>query len=112
MSTSKDTLTYFLECLRNIPDVHAKAMFGEYGIYSWEKMFALACDGVLFLKTTPETIHLFEDTDTKAYPWSKHTAPVNPEWLEDSEKLTEVGKLTLEHTPMPKPKQWKTPKSS
>ena len=53
-------------------------------------MFALACDGVLFLKTTPETIHLFEDTDAKAYPGSKNTAQVNPEWLEDSEKLCKV----------------------
>lgn len=34
MSTSKSTLDYFLELLSDIPDLHAKAMFGEYGIYS------------------------------------------------------------------------------
>lgn len=34
MATSKSTLDYFLELLSDIPDLHAKAMFGEYGIYS------------------------------------------------------------------------------
>jgi hypothetical protein len=41
-------------------------------------------------------IHLFEDQVTKAYPWSKNTAPVNIDWLEDREKLAEVVALTLE----------------
>ena len=83
-------------------------MFGEYGIYSSEKMFALACDNTLFLKTFPETIEYFEDTETKAYPGSKNTAPANPEWLEGKrEKLIEVVKLTLSLTSLPKAKKKK-----
>ena len=70
-------------------------------------MFALACDGTLFLKTTPETIHLFEDTETKAYPGSRNTAPANPEWLEDREKMAEIVTFTLEKLPPPKPKKKK-----
>ena len=66
MATSSDTLTFFLECMEGIPNLRAKAMFWEYGIYSGDLMFALACDDTLFLKTYPETIHLFEDTHTKA----------------------------------------------
>ena len=34
MATDKSTLNYFLELLSGVPDLHAKAMFGEYGIYS------------------------------------------------------------------------------
>ena len=34
MPTSKSTLDYFLECLEGIGEIHAKAMFGEYGIYA------------------------------------------------------------------------------
>lgn len=68
-------------------------------------MFALACDGILFFKTFPETLNLFEDTTTKAYPGSKNTAPANPDWLEQSDELVRVARLTLELTPLPKPKK-------
>jgi len=68
MATSPDTLHYFLDCLSEIPDLHTKKMFGEYGIYSGDRMFALACDNILFFKTFPQTVEFFEDTTTKAYP--------------------------------------------
>ena len=70
-------------------------------------MFALACDNTLFFKTFPETIEYFEDTETKAYPGSKNTAPANPEWLENREELLRVVHLTLSLTPPPKPKNRK-----
>lgn len=107
MSTTKDTLAYFLEWLEWIPDLHGKAMFGEYGIYSWDRLFALACNNTLFLKTFPETIEYFEDTKTKAYPGNKNTAQVNPEWLENTEELIHIVKLTLTLTLPPKPKKRK-----
>lgn len=105
MSTSKDTISYFLELLSDIPDLHARAMFGEYGIYSWDRMFALACDNQLFFKTFPETVNLFDDTTTKAYPGSKNTAPANANWLEMLDELIHVARLTLELTPPPKAKK-------
>jgi TfoX/Sxy family transcriptional regulator of competence genes len=107
MSTSPSTLNYLEECLSLIPDLHSKAMFWEYGIYSWEKMFALVCNGTLFFKTYPETIHLFEDTETKAYPGSKNTAPANADWLEHPEELAEIAKITLKYTPIAKAKKKK-----
>jgi TfoX/Sxy family transcriptional regulator of competence genes len=107
MPTSSSTLTYLEECLSLVPDLHSKAMFWEYGIYSGEKMFALVCDNTLFFKTYPETIHLFEDKETKAYPGSRNTAPANPDWLEHPEELAEVARLTLEHTPITKAKKRK-----
>ncbi len=109
MSTSNSTLTYFLECLEWIPGLRAKAMFGEFGIYSGEKMFALACDNTLFLKTFPETVHYFSDTTTKAYPGSKNTAPANPEWLEsERDMLIKVARETIKLTPTPRPKKKKS----
>lgn len=117
MSTSKTQLDYFLECLHWIPDLYAKAMFGEYGIYGsspHEKggqrgvMFALVCDNTLFFKTLPETVGYFSDTTTKAYPGSRNTAPANPEWLEsERDELVRIAKLTISLTPPPKAKKWK-----
>ena len=67
-------------------------------------MFALACDGMLFFKTFPETIHEFSDTETKAYPGSRNTAPANPEWLESRKKLINIAEKTLALTPIKKKK--------
>ena len=105
MATSKDTLLFFLECLEWIPELRAKAMFWEYGIYSWDRMFALVCDDTLFLKTFPETIWFFEDQETKAYDGSRNTAQVNAEWLEERDELSRIVRLTLEKIPHPKPKK-------
>lgn len=107
MATNKNTLSYFLELLSDIPDLHAKAMFGEYGIYSWDRMFALACDNTLFFKTFPETQSHFEDTETKAYPGSRNTAPANADWLEDREALTNIAITTIQLTPPKKPQKRK-----
>ena len=68
-------------------------------------MFALACDNVLFFKTSPETLHYFTDKETRAYPWSRNTAPANPEWLE-SEK-TELRRVAKEIISMVKPSKSK-----
>lgn len=107
MTTSKDTLIYLGECLTLVPDVSFKSMMGEYCVYSAWRIFGLVCDNTLFLKTTPETLELFEDRETKAYPWSKNTAPINAEWLEDKEELARMVKLTLEKLPPAKPKKKK-----
>lgn len=107
MSTSKESLEFFLECLSFLPNISAKKMFWEYWIYNGEQMFALACDNTLFLKTTPETMHFFNDIETRAYPGSKNTAPVNPEWLENKLKLAEIVKVTLKYIPPSKLKKRK-----
>lgn len=67
-------------------------------------MFALACDDTLFLKTFPETVNLFEDTKTKAYPGSKNTAQVNADWLENREELLKIVKTTISLAPIKKQK--------
>jgi TfoX/Sxy family transcriptional regulator of competence genes len=102
MSTSKSTLEHLTDCLSLVPEVTWKPMMWEYCVYSEWRIFGLVCDGTLFLKTTPETIGLFEDRETRAYPGSKNTAQVNAEWLEDREELARVVKITLECTRVPK----------
>ena len=107
MSTSKSTLEHLTDCLSLVPEVTFKSMMWEYCVYSQWRIFGLVCDGTLFLKTTPETIEMFEDRETRAYPGSKNTAQVNAEWLEDREELARVVKLTLDALPIAKPKKKK-----
>ncbi len=107
MSTSKPTLEHLTDCLALVPEVTWKPMMGEYCVYSEWRIFGLVCDNTLFLKTTPETIRLFEDQETRAYPGSKNTAQVNAEWLEDREELARIVKITLENLPIAKSKKKK-----
>jgi len=105
MATSKETIEFLRDALALVPEVSFRPMMGEYCVYSAGRVFGLVCDDALFLKTFPETLSLFRDKDTRAYPGSKNTCQVNAEWLEDREKMAEVVFLTLAHTPAPKPKR-------
>lgn len=97
MANNQDFIEFCLENLSFVQDLRARKMFGEYGIFSGKYMFAIIADNILFLKIFPETIGYFSDTTTKAYPGSKNTAPVNPEWLEEnSEELEKIVMITIE----------------
>jgi len=95
MSTTKETLEFLADALGRVPEVTFRPMMGEYCVYSAGKIFGLVCDDTLFLKTTPQTLDLFSDRTTRAYPGSRNTCQVNAEWLEDKEKLAEVVRDTL-----------------
>ena len=102
MGTSPETIEFLRDALALVPEVSFRAMMGEYCVYSAGRVFGLVCDDTLFLKTTPETIHLFNDRTTRAYPGSKNTCQVNADWLEDKEKMAEMVRITLESVPAPK----------
>lgn len=71
MSTSKETVAFILDRLAPLP-VRAKAMFGEYGLYSDEKLVALICDDTLFVKPTTVSERYFTAADgAPPYPGAK-----------------------------------------
>ena len=105
MATSKETIAFLRDALARVPEVSFRPMMGEYCVYSAGRVFALVCDDTLFLKTTPATLHLFADKETRAYPGSKNTAQANAEWLEDRDKLAEVVRYTLARLSPAKPKR-------
>ena len=108
MATSKETIEFLRDALALVPEVTFRPMMSEYCVYSAGRVFGLVCDDTLFLKTSPETLHLFKDRKTRAYPGSKNTCQANADWLEDREQLAEAVHYTLAHLPPPKPKRGKT----
>ena len=102
MATSSDTLDFLRDALALVPEVSFRAMMGEYCVYSAGRVFGLVCDDTLFLKTTPRTMHVFDDKTTRAYPGSRNTCQVNADWLEDKEKMAGMVRYTLENLPLPK----------
>ncbi len=108
MATSKETIAFLRDALALVPDVTFRPMMGEYCVYSSGRLFGLICNDTLFLKTTPETIHLFDDQKTRAYPGSKNTCQVNADWLENRAKMADIVGETLAHLPHKKPTRKKS----
>ena len=83
-----------------------KKMFGEYALYSNDKVVALVCDNQLFVKSTKagkEFIGNF--VEAPAYPSAKPSLLI--EEIENSEWLSELILITEKELPKPKPKKKK-----
>ncbi|WP_149140174.1 TfoX/Sxy family protein [Gemmobacter caeruleus] len=61
MTTSKATIAALLDGLAEAGPLRARAMFGEYALYLEDKVVALVCDDLLWLKLLPEARALLPD---------------------------------------------------
>ncbi|HYP97216.1 MAG TPA: TfoX/Sxy family protein [Polyangiaceae bacterium] len=50
MGSKQQIVDFILEQMSGVRDVTARKMFGEYALYSTEKVVALVCDDQLFVK--------------------------------------------------------------
>ena len=91
MSTSKDTIKFILQKLRNTSLFSTRAMFGEYALYADAKVVALVCNDLLYVKICPASSSL-EDTCEKdsPYPGAKLHYVVDEEHLDGITTLPEI----------------------
>jgi DNA transformation protein len=54
---------YLQEVFERFGPIRARRMFGGYGIYHNDFMFALVADDVLYLKADDESVQAFKDRD-------------------------------------------------
>ncbi len=78
---------------------HAKAMFGEYGIYFDGTLVALVCDDRLFLKSTPGGMRILEaelgEVELAApYPGAKPQPLVPEERWDDATWMRQLAQIT------------------
>ncbi len=107
MASDKNFVDYVLEQIKNIGEITAKKMFGEYGIYSDEKLFELICDNKLFIKTTNSGRKFIENVvEAPPYKGAKPSFLIE-EKIEDSEWLSELVRISVNELPEPKPKKKK-----
>jgi TfoX/Sxy family transcriptional regulator of competence genes len=82
-------------------------MFGEYGIYSGEKLFGLICDNKLFIKPTNSGRKFIGNVvEATPYEGAKPSFLIEDR-IEDSEWLSELVRLSVNELPAPKPKKRK-----
>jgi len=82
-------------------------MFGEYGLYSDGKIFAVVCDNTLFIKPTEKGKAFIRDVvEAPPYPGAKPSLLIGDK-IEDREWLSELVRITVAELPEPKKKKKK-----
>ncbi len=107
MASDQTFVDFIVDQIENAGEISAKKMFGEYALYSGEKMFALICDDKLFIKPTQAGRAFIGDVvEASPYPGAKPSFLIE-EKVEDRGWLSELVRISVKELPMPKPKKKK-----
>jgi TfoX/Sxy family transcriptional regulator of competence genes len=107
MASNQDFVDFIIGQLQSAGSISYKKMFGDYGLYSGNKIFALICDNKLFIKPTISGKNFIKDiVEAPPYPGAKNSFLIENK-IEDHEWLSTLVKLTVSELPEPKPKKKK-----
>jgi TfoX/Sxy family transcriptional regulator of competence genes len=107
MASNQDFVDFVTGQLQSAGDITYKKMFGEYGLYSGNKIFALISDNKLFIKPTVAGRNFIQNVvEAPPYPGAKPSFLIEDK-IEDHEWLSTLVKLTVSELPDPKPKKKK-----
>jgi len=107
MASDQAFVDFVLDQIENAGEITAKKMFGEYGLFSNGKIFALVCDNKLFIKPTLSgRAFIKEVVEAPPYPGAKPSFLIEDK-IEDREWLSELIRISLKELPEPKPKKKK-----
>lgn len=105
MASDQKFVDFVTDQIRGAGEIVAKKMFGEYGIYSDGKIFALICDNKLFIKPTNSgRAFIGKVVESPPYPGAKPSFLIEDK-MEDSEWLSELVRISVKELPEPKPKK-------
>jgi TfoX/Sxy family transcriptional regulator of competence genes len=105
MASDLSFVEFVVEQLDEDCAVTYKKMFGEFGLYSGGKFFAVICDDQLFVKPTEGgRAFVGEVVESPPYPGAKPSLLILDR-IEDPEWLSELVRITARELPEPKPKK-------
>ncbi len=105
MASSLEFVQYVADMLSEA-DITYHKMFGEYGLYSGGKIFALICDDQLFIKITEAGRQICPDLE-EAPPYEGAKSYFLIEDIDDRELMTELVIKTCRELSLPKLKKQK-----
>jgi DNA transformation protein len=82
MKPRNEFIDYLLELMQPAGPVSAKAMFGGYGIYIDDLMFAIVADDVLYLKTCEDNLSDFEQRGLRPFTYQRNGRAVRMSYSE------------------------------
>ena len=106
MASDQGFVDYVVDQIEPDCGITYKKMFGEYGLYSNGKFFAVICDDQLFVKPTPGgRDHIGDVVEAPPYPGAKPSLLIDR--IEDGEWLSELVRITARELPEPKKRKKK-----
>lgn len=107
MASNETFVQLVIDQIKRAGKITAKKMFGEYAIYSDEKLFGLICDNKLFIKPTKAGREFIgKVVEAPPYPGAKPSFLIEDK-IEDSEWLSKLVRISLKELPEPEPKKKK-----
>lgn len=107
MASDQKFADFIIDQFNYSGQVTYKKMFGEYGLYFEDKLFALVCDNKLFVKPTSSgRAYIGDVVEAHPYPGAKNQFLIE-EQLEDRDWLKKLLEITVAELPVPKPKKKK-----
>jgi len=107
MSSDQNYVDFVIDQIENAGQITYKKMFGEYGLFSNGKIFALVCDNKLFIKPTEAGRKFIQDVvEAPPYPGASLRFLIEDK-LEDRDWISNLVKITIKELPEPKPKKRK-----
>ena len=104
MASDQNFVDFVLGQIQNAGKITAKKMFGEYGIYSDEKLFGLICDNKLFIKPTNSGRQFIGNViEVPPYEGAKPSFLIEDK-IEDSDWLSKLIRISVKELPPPKQK--------
>jgi DNA transformation protein len=90
------------DLFQDLGTVRIRRMFGGFGIYSGDLMFALASGGEIYLKVDDESRRAFEQAGSRAFVYEQDGRPVSLRYwllpdsaLDDPSEAAEWARLAL-----------------
>lgn len=103
MASKQSTVDFILDQAKEAGIIFSKKMFGEYGIYCDNKIVALVCDDMLFVKPTQAGRQFIQDPiEGYPYPGAKAYFLISADHWEDSEWLATLFRVSARELPLPK----------
>ena len=106
MATTKEFLNYFLEQLKDLPDIIVKPMMGEYLLYYCGKLVGDICDNRVLIKPVKAAKELLSHAEMQP-PYDGAKEMLVLEELEDAEFIKTLFDAMLPQLPAPKLKKRK-----
>ena len=107
MASDREFVEFVVDQVDASCNIRFKAMFGEYGIYSNDKIVALVCDNQLFIKPTEAGRSFIGDVvEAPPYPGAKNSFLIGDQ-IDDGEWLSQLISVTEAELPKPKPRKKK-----
>ena len=101
MASQQKFVDFIIEQIDISEQITYKKMFGEYGLYFGDKMFALVCDNKLFIKPTSSAREYINDIiEAAPYPGAKPCFLIEDK-IEDSIWLRKLIEITVKELPEP-----------